>query len=427
MTHFVEPMKPCKLLGAYATVSGIRNALPLLHSPCGCQYYLRACLLLHDGIDPVILTSDISQDNVIFGGEDKLRASILECYNAYKPNLIVVLGSCAPSLVGDDMEAVANGLKDQLQSDIIVVDSAGFAGDQTSGFRDVTLKLLEKYANDDVRVKKKVVNLIGFIPGYDYRWRQDIKSIINTLSLMGIEVNAVLGGYNSIEQMKEIGSAELNIVFSDIRGIEIANYLHQRFKTPFIRPKYLPIGMQCVSDWIDEVSHCLNIEIASKNMAKRAVDEAIKQFEYIDLGLVTTYTVDARATIVCEPYRAITLAKFLSKDIGMNISNICATESNTETENFLMHSLEEMGICDCKVTTQVDGFTVRKSIEEIKPGIVYGSTFERASAYNVGASLIRIGYPSYDETLITYRPYMGIDGIPVVMEDLCNAVIKREL
>ena len=46
----IEPMKACKLMGAYATVAGVPGALPLLHTPCGCQYYVRACLLLHHGL-----------------------------------------------------------------------------------------------------------------------------------------------------------------------------------------------------------------------------------------------------------------------------------------------------------------------------------------------------------------------------------------
>ena len=107
MVTVVEPMKVCKLFGAYATVSGIRNAFPLFHSPCGCQYYIRVCMLLHDGIDPVILSSDLSQEDVIYGGEERLKKSILACQKAYDPDLIVVLSSCAPSLVGDDIEAFA--------------------------------------------------------------------------------------------------------------------------------------------------------------------------------------------------------------------------------------------------------------------------------------------------------------------------------
>jgi light-independent protochlorophyllide reductase B subunit len=425
MVAVVEPMKVCKMFGAYATVAGVRRALPLLHAPCGCQYYIRACMLLHDGIDPVILTSDISQQDVIFGGEERLRDSILACQKAYDPDLIVVLSGCAPSLVGDDIQAVADSLEGDVRADVLTVDAAGFQGDQASGFKDVMLRLVSFYARDSLKVRENVVNLIGIIPGYDYRWRFDILSLTETLAAAGIEVNAVLGGFNALEQIESVGCAELNVVLSDIRGLEIAKYLKQRFGTPYIHPRYLPIGMQSTQDWLAEISqHVSNFD---RRAIERQMEKAVKPFEYADLALVTTYTVDATAVIVAEPHRAISLVKFLAQDVGLTLRGICVTESNGRTETLLKKSLAELGQRDCRILLTPDAFVLRQAIDELKPDVIYGSTFDRACARRAGASLIKIGYPSYDEVLMTERPYMGFAGIPVLMEDLVNAIIRREL
>lgn len=425
MVTVVEPIKVCKMFGAYATVAGVRKALPLLHSACGCQYYIRACMLLHDGIDPVILTSDISQQEVIFGGEDRLRDSIQACQTAYDPDLIVVLSGCAPSLVGDDIQAVADSVQEQIRADIVAVDSAGFQGDQTSGFKDVTLKLLARYAQDKPARKKNVVNLIGLIPGYDYRWRFDILSLTETLAVAGLQINAVLGGFSTLQQLETVGSAELNIVLSDIRGLEIAEYLHQRFGTPYIHPLYLPIGAKSTKDWLAAIAK--QVSDFDWRAVEQQLEEAIQPFEYIDLALLTTYTVDAAAFIVAEPHRALSLARFLTQDIGMKLTGLCINETNAHTEAMLKKALAEMEQNNCRLLLDADAFVLHQAIHELRPDIIYGSTFERATARQIGASLIKIGYPTYDEILITERPYMGLRGIPVVMEDLANAVIQREL
>lgn len=425
MVAVIEPMKPCKLLGAYATVAGIRNAMPLLHSPCGCQYYLRACLLLHDGIDPVILTSDLSQQEVIFGGEDRLRASILAAQAAYDPDLIFVLASCAPALVGDDIQAVAASVADQVRSDILVADSAGFGGDQTSGFRDVMLKLLAHFAADQIAARKNIVNLIGMIPGYDYRWRFDVAALIDTLATAGIQVNAVLGGLNAGEQLRDVGCAELNIVLSSVRGLEIARYLEQRFGTPFIQPSFLPIGMENITAWLKLVApHVSRFDWDAVN-ARMA--RALKPLEYADLALLTTYTADATALIAAEPYRAASLARFLTQDFGMNVSGICAIEADAYTGALLADTLQSIGNGYCRLLTTPDAFDLRQLIADLRPDVIYGSTLERPAAAEVRASLIKIGFPTYDEVLITERPYMGFQGIGPLVEDLTNAIMRREL
>ena len=424
MVTVVEPMKVCKLFGAYATVSGVRNAFPLFHSPCGCQYYIRVCMLLHDGIDPVILTSDLSQEDIVFGGEERLKESIITCHKAYDPDLIVVLSSCAPSLVGDDIEAVAENTSSMVRGDVVAIDCAGFQGDQVSGFKDVILKLLARYVQAGLEIKKNVVNLIGIIPGYDYRWRCDILSLTEMLNLAGIEVNAVLGGNLTLDQIKSVGCAELNIVLSETRGLEIAEYLKEKIGTPFIHPKYLPIGMQSTKEWLTTIAQ--HTSDFKRKAIKGKLEESVAPFEYADLALTTTYTVDTRVAIINEPHRAISLARYLVQDIGVKLAVLCVTESNGDTEVFLNKYLKELGQEDCKILLTHDHFLLHKTLTELKPDIIYGSSMERSAAMEIGASLIAIGYPTYDEQIMTDRPYMGFNGIAVLMEDLVNAIIKRE-
>ena len=416
-------MKVCKLLGAYATVSGIPNALPLFHSPCGCQYYMRYCMLIHDGIDPVILTSDIAQQEVVFGGEEKLYKAITASKQAYDPELIVVLSGCAPSLVGDDIYSVAERVREETQTDVIAVDCAGFQGDQVNGYKDVIQQVISFYAQDIDHIQENAVNLIGMIPGYDYRWRANIIALIDVLKCAGLEVNAVLGGYSTIEQFRSIGRAKLNIVLSDIRGLEIAQYLNERFTTPFICPKYLPIGLQSIKDWLHDIGQYVTIDW---DCVETRMQEVIKSYEYANMALATTYTIDTTAAIVAEPYLAVSLARFLTQDVGIEVVGMCLNESSINTETAVKRILHDIGQDDCQLFLKPDAFQWRKFLSNAKPSIIYGSSFESIAARETGASRINITYPTSDEVLITERPYMGFSGVPIIMEDLINTIIHRE-
>ena len=66
----------CKVYGAICAISEIKNAVPLVHCPEGCVYY------------PRFFPTD----------------AILELDRREKPELIGVIGSCVPAIIGDDLE-----------------------------------------------------------------------------------------------------------------------------------------------------------------------------------------------------------------------------------------------------------------------------------------------------------------------------------
>lgn len=423
MKHVNEPMKVCKLFGATAAVSGIRDAIPLIHSPCGCMFYIRAGLVMHDRIDSRMLCSDISQNDIIYGGEARLKESIIACQEAHNPELVVVLGSCGPSLIGDDIEAVAHQASMDKGINVIAIDCAGFRGDQVSGFKDALLKILSLYALDDITKEDCVVNIIGVIPGYDYRWRYDILSLINTLSIAGLKTNAVLGGFSSTQQIKNVGRASLNIVLSELRGREIAEFLYNRFKTPYIITPEIPYGMQNTLKWVELLAQYEpSIDISA---VKHAVDDKIRSFEYAQLGLMTNYIVSTSVAIVAEPCRSFSLARFLAQEIGVSIAAIAVTESDPRTIEWLRKSLRSIGQDSCELLIDADAHELHSMLEKVQPSIIYGSSFEKYIADKIGASLIKINYPVNDQVIITERPYMGISGINVIMEDFINALIDK--
>ena len=49
----------------------------------------------------------MQEEEIIFGGEKKLKQAIQEAYDTFNPKAIAVFATCPVGLIGDDVHAVA--------------------------------------------------------------------------------------------------------------------------------------------------------------------------------------------------------------------------------------------------------------------------------------------------------------------------------
>ena len=137
----MQPYRTCKLFGALRVVLGIQDAIALVHSPRGCVYNLRYLLGVRGAKTDRILTTEMDEKDVIFGGESRLKKAIIEVDRNYKPNLIAILTSCASSIIGEDIELVARELN--VNARLLPIHSGGFEGDQIDGYKEALKRVVD--------------------------------------------------------------------------------------------------------------------------------------------------------------------------------------------------------------------------------------------------------------------------------------------
>jgi nitrogenase molybdenum-iron protein alpha chain len=52
------------------------------------------------------MSTDMQENEIVYGGEKKLAGAIQEAYDEFKPKAIVVYSTCPVGLIGDDVHAV---------------------------------------------------------------------------------------------------------------------------------------------------------------------------------------------------------------------------------------------------------------------------------------------------------------------------------
>ncbi|MBU4407482.1 MAG: nitrogenase molybdenum-iron protein alpha chain, partial [Proteobacteria bacterium] len=101
-------MRGCTYAGCKGVIMGpTRDIVNLVHGPIGCSFY--AWLTRRNQTDPgpdgenymnYCFSTDMQEQDIIFGGEKKLAQAIQEAYDLFHPKSIAVFATCPVGLIG---------------------------------------------------------------------------------------------------------------------------------------------------------------------------------------------------------------------------------------------------------------------------------------------------------------------------------------
>ncbi|MDR0439077.1 MAG: nitrogenase component 1 [Methanocalculaceae archaeon] len=141
-------MAGCALTGALSVACFILGATVVVHAPQGCVHQMFS--MLHATASdseilaiPEIIVSDVSDCDVIFGGEECLFDALTQAATR-RPDLILVMTSCVPETIGDDCGAVC--AHHPYADRIVYVPTSGFLGGSAKDGENAVLTALANRA-----------------------------------------------------------------------------------------------------------------------------------------------------------------------------------------------------------------------------------------------------------------------------------------
>lgn len=243
----------CTLTGAISVTSHLRDTITVVHGPKGCSHHnvslLHASWLDNDhAILPTLLSTGLSEKEVIFGGEEALRKAIGSAAAQEGVRAVVVLSTCVVGTIGDDVSAVCS---EDYGVPVVSIPSAGFLG---GTFQDGMNNALIALAGTAGPCQKEPsVNIIGEM-NLEYEVEENYREIERLLSLLHLTVNLRFVHNLGWDQIAQLGRAELNILRSPAL-VPVGEYLKNRFGTPYIAS--FPHGLSATLSFIREISaHC---------------------------------------------------------------------------------------------------------------------------------------------------------------------------
>jgi len=228
----------CTLTGALAVTTGVKDAVTIIHGPPGCAHHnfslLHATILDNDCmIIPTVMSSGMTEREVIFGGEDVLMSAIRQAASG-DPGIIFILSTCIAETIGDDVSAVARNTGDM----VCVVPTGGFlGGDFETGFSQALIALSNLArpvinVNEHIKEHSGSVNLIGE-KNLEYEVMENFLEVRRLVSLLNLTINLRFAHDITCADIALLPLASVNILREPALS-PVGDHLRSEFGTPFI-------------------------------------------------------------------------------------------------------------------------------------------------------------------------------------------------
>ena len=223
----------CALGGSLAVTSFIRDGITIIHSPQGCAHQMfsayHAMAADSDTFSiPKVIVSNITNREVIFGGEEALLEA-LDRADAKNPALISVVTSCVPETIGDDVEGVC--ASHAAADKIVYVPASGFLGGSSQDGENIALISISKLVSPSEIVPRTAV-IIGE-KNLESEVEENYAEVCRLLSRLGISVSLRFCRNISAADIIKLGTADFFII-RDERVEEAGRTIAENFGRPYV-------------------------------------------------------------------------------------------------------------------------------------------------------------------------------------------------
>jgi nitrogenase molybdenum-cofactor synthesis protein NifE len=366
--------RACVFCGSRVVLYPIADALHLVHGPIGCASYtwdIRGALSSGPELHRISFSTDLRENDIVFGGEKKLKAALLGLIDRYKPAAAFVYATCLVGIIGDDIDAVCKSVANEKGIPVIPVHSEGFKGTKKDGYRAACEALLRLIGTVDVPKEPLSVNLIG-----DFNVAGETWVIVDYFKRIGIKVVATLTGDGRIDTIRRAHSASLNIVQCSGSMMYLAKSMQERYGTPFIRASFF--GIEDTAQALYDAADFFNdrtVSDAAQELVRSELERtlaALQPYKALCAG-------KRAAVYVGGAFKAISLVKAL-RLLGMT-TEVAGTQTGSPKDYEALKAVCDDGaiIIDDANPLELSSFMRERGVD-----VLIGGVKERPIAYKIG-------------------------------------------
>jgi nitrogenase molybdenum-iron protein alpha chain len=374
----------CQMSLTLMMAATVENAAFVIHAPGGCGALLHSMSVqtakgkARRSKQPKAvpwLSTNLTEADVIGGGEKKLLETIEYADKEFRPEIIFVVVTCAPSIIGDDAEEVVRQARSRVSADVVSLHCPGFRSRVVASAYDAfyhgllrgldlspkpwvdfrpqpqgspEAELAEKKYQFERSRTVNVWNATSIGPG-------DEDEVRRLLTALGLKVR-FFAEYSSRDELRMVSEAALNISMCNVHDDYMLKYLEEKFGTPYVIAG-MPIGFRHTRQWLVSIAKHFGLENEAnaladyeEKLAREAIEPFVKQVEgkrvLICGGVVR---VGAEATMLAElgmkvlgirAYHYDNGAEPIFEDVGRNLPDTPVAVSNQLFE--LTHQIKTL-------------------------------------------------------------------------------------
>jgi nitrogenase molybdenum-iron protein alpha/beta subunit len=417
-----DPYLRCALYGAAQAALGVKGCCVLAHSPQGCFQLVGSAFGWQDAdyTETVTLCTKLCEDEIVFGGEGVLTRTIREAQESLDIPVMFIVTACGPEIVGDDIVAVADSLRSEVDFPIVPISSAGFRGDQNYG-TDIALQAILDHLVPSGNGQQKIPGSVCLVAPHananptwmgDLAWVQSILVELGAKKVMTLTHNTLLSEFESLPQFEGC------LLLSHDAGQSVVDILRERYGiSQWCQDLPLPVGFTNTRNWLLALAEQLGVVEAAKHIIAQGEDMVVKACRR--KGLEQSAMHRATAAIVADATVGIPLLRFITEDLEMIPKLVCLRSGQTGTENMLKQEIQSLNL-EVNTKMNCDVYQTKTSLAEVKPEMVLGSNIERHAVEELDIPYVFRLVTPVSKFRMTDRAYWGYTGILNLIEIMQN-------
>lgn len=240
-------MRGCAYAGCKGVVLGpTRDILQITHGPIGCGFYswltrrnqTRPKTAIDPNYMPYALSTDMQEEEIIFGGEKKLKKAVEEAIELFHPKAVGIFSTCPVGLIGDDVHAVAREMEEKYPGvNIFGFSCEGYKGvSQSAGHHIANNKVFTDVVGQLEAPKEGMfrLNILG-----EYNIGGDAFEIERLTEKCGFTVHSTFSGNSEYDEFASAHTADLNVIMCHRSINYMAEMMEKRYGIPWFKINFV--------------------------------------------------------------------------------------------------------------------------------------------------------------------------------------------
>ncbi len=430
----VNPAKACQPLGAILAAVGFEATLPFVHGSQGCVAYFRSHFTRHFKEPFSAVSSSMTEDAAVFGGQNNLIDGLATSYNLYKPKMIAVCTTCMAEVIGDDLQAFINNAKAAgsvpKEYPVPYAHTPSFVGSHITGYDNMMKGIL---SNLTAGKKAETTNgKINFIPGFE-TYIGNLREVKRIASLMGINYTLLADnseyldspntgeykmypGGTPLEEAADSINAEATIALQAYSTPKTRDYITTDWKQPTYVSR--PVGIRGTDEFLMKLSALTGKPIPAEleDERGRAVDALTDSQSWLHGKRVAMYG---------DPDLVIGLTQFLL-EIGAEPVHILVSNSNDVFAKELQAILDASPFGKgATLWGGKDLWHLRSLLFTEPVDLLIGNSYGKYLWRDTHTPLVRIGYPIFDRHHLHRYSTYGYQGAINLLNWIVNTLLDE--
>lgn len=431
----VNPAHACQPLGAQLAAHGFAGTLPLVHGSQGCASYYRSTLNRHFREPAPAVSSAMTEDGAVFGGQNNLHEALENACALYKPSMIALFTSCMPEIIGDDLSAFLKNARQKgcVPEDmpIAFANTPSFNGSHINGYDSMVLAILQTLTEGKA-VEGRCTGKLSFLAGCDtntgnYREYKRMFDLFGVPHTVLADISETFDSPNDGKYRLYAGGTPLVEAADSINGkaaLSVGPFATARTMT-WIKEQYagehvvmpMPVGIAKTDAFVMKLAEISGKSVPDqlRNERGRAVDAMTDAQQYMH---------GKRFAVYGDPDQLMGFVSFLL-EMGATPYHVLCSKGSKKVDREVRALLDASpyGV-NGKTYMNRDLWHLRSLLMTEPVDAVIGDTHGKFAARDAKVPLFRFGFPVFDRVNQHRIPFVGYQGVINLVTQICNRFLE---